>query len=215
MKKYGLTVLLAAVMLAALLLGGCSKSDNFEPQQDCLYVRENGTVAEALFEVLDQDYYSADGLQAFIEDAVTRYNADAAGVARAYPEEDEQLPVTIGTLEVDEEGNVTLIMEYATTSHYIGFNGKDGLAQQLSTGSVESAIAVGIDLDLGLTDEDGDTVSVETIEDHGSYRVVLMQGTAELQVQGRVMYTSSNVTRISKNTVSVDAGDSVAYIIFR
>ena len=63
MKKCGLTVLLAAVMLTALLLGGCSKSDNFEPQQDCLYVRENGTVAEALFEVLDQDYYSADSLR--------------------------------------------------------------------------------------------------------------------------------------------------------
>ena len=42
-----------------------------------------------------------------------------------------------------------------------------------------------------------------------------MQGVAELQVQGRVMYTSSNVTRVDRDTVNVDAEDSVAYIIFR
>lgn len=208
---------LAAVLwLAVFLLGGCSKSDDFEPLRDCLYIRENGTVEEALFDTLDKEYFSADGLKSFIEDAVIRYNSDAAGIARAYEEEDEQLPVSIEKLETDENNKAVLILDYATPKHYIDFNGEAGLAKQLTTGSVESAISVGVNLDVGLKAvKDGSAVSLETIQKHGKYRVILIQGVTPVQVQGKVMYISDNVTAIEDNVVSVNAENEVAYIIFK
>ena len=217
MVKKRLTGLAAVLALAIFVLSGCSKSDKFEPLQNCLYIRENGTVEEALFDTLDKDFFSADGLKAFIEEAVIRYNSDAAGIARAYNEdEDEQLPVSIQTLETDENGRATLILEYATAKHYIDFNGEDGLAKQLSTGSVESAISVGVNLDVGLkAAKDGSAVTLDTIQKHGKYRVVLIQGVTPVQVQGSVMYVSNNVTVQDDNLVSVNAEKDVAYIIFK
>lgn len=216
MKKRKLAGLAAVLLLTVFLFGGCSKSDNFEPLQDCLYIRENGTVEEALFDTLDKEYFSADGLKSFIEDAVIRYNSDAAGIARAYEEEDEQLPVSIEKLETDENNKAVLILDYATPKHYIDFNGEAGLARQLTTGSVESALSVGVNLDVGLKAvKDGSAVSPDTIKKHGKYRVILIQGVTPVQVQGKVMYISDNVTVIDKNVVSVNAEDEIAYIIFK
>lgn len=216
MRKERLAGLAAVLCLAVFLLGGCSKSDNFEPLQDCLYIRENGTVEEALFDTLDKEYFSADGLKSFIEDAVIRYNSDAAGIARAYEEDDEQLPVSIEKLETDENNQAVLILDYATPKHYIDFNGEAGLAKQLTTGSVESAISVGVDLDVGLKAvKDGSPVTPDTIQKHGKYRVILIQGVTPVQVQGKVMYISDNVSVIDNNVVSVNAEDEVAYIIFK
>ena len=179
MRKIRLAGLTAVLCLAVFLLGGCSKSDNFEPLQDCLYIRENGTVEEALFDTLDKEYFSSDGLKSFIEEAVIRYNSDAAGIARAYAEDDDDnLPV--------------------------------------STGSVESALSVGVNLDVGLkAAKDGSAVTPDTIKKHGKYRVILIQGVTPVQVQGKVMYISDNVTVIDNNVVSVNAEDEVAYIIFK
>jgi len=219
MKKFRLAALLITMMLLAIgLFCGCSKSDDFEPTADCLYVREDGTVAETLFETLDKDYFNVESLRAFVEDAVVRYNSDAAGVAKAYMEEDEelQLPVSVGNLVMDENRRVTLTLEYATTKHYISFNGEDSQVKQLSTGSVESALSVGVNLNVGMMAvKDGSAVSQETIQKHGSYRVVLIQGVTDLQVQGKVMYISDGVTKLADSLVHVDSDGDVAYIIFK
>ncbi|MCI8672665.1 MAG: hypothetical protein HFI89_04130 [Lachnospiraceae bacterium] len=217
MRKIRLAGLTAVLCLAVFLLGGCSKSDNFEPLQDCLYIRENGTVEEALFDTLDKEYFSSDGLKSFIEEAVIRYNSDAAGIARAYAEDDDDnLPVSIRKLETDKNNKAILILDYATPKHYIDFNGEAGLAKQLTTGSVESALSVGVNLDVGLkAAKDGSAVTPDTIKKHGKYRVILIQGVTPVQVQGKVMYISDNVTVIDNNVVSVNAEDEVAYIIFK
>ena len=55
----------------------------------------------------------------------------------------------------------------------------------------------------------------DTIKKHGKYRVILIQGVTPVQVQGKVMYISDNVTVIDNNVVSVNAEDEVAYIIFK
>ena len=81
---------------------------------------------------------------------------------------------------------------------------------------MESALSVGVNLDVGLKAvKDGSAVTPDAIKKHGKYRVVLIQGVTPVQVQGKVMYISDNVTVLEDNVVSVNAENEVAYIIFK
>ena len=70
MKK---SVLAAALLLGAAAVSGCSRgagTEAFAPEESSLYLMGDGTVASASVESYEADYYSAEELKAYVENAL-------------------------------------------------------------------------------------------------------------------------------------------------
>lgn len=210
MNRYRILGLIVTVFLLAAGLAGCSKSDVFEPTEDSLYVKDDGTVVEALFTTLDKDYYDSSELKSFIEEAVIEYNTGKTGQAYAYETEEMTLPVSILSY-MAEGSSVSLQIKYQSAGDYDEFNVGEGLVTGFSVSSAGMA-----DFTANLVKaKDGSPVDIETVKKNTKYKVVECSGEVKIQVQGRVMYMTENVTLLDNNLVSVSAADDIAYIVFR
>ena len=107
MKKSGLLI---SLLLIAVLLASCSKKEKFEPTKTSVYVKQDGTVVEALFDTLEGENEDAASLKSFVEQSVIQYNSERAGVSSAYKGTDDETVYPV-KLEI-KGGNVTLFLEY-------------------------------------------------------------------------------------------------------
>lgn len=229
MKIKRLAALMAVLLLVIGVFAGCKedgggdepviKTDIFEPTRSCLYIRDNGTAAGAEITPFAEDYYSLSELKEYVEGLVIQYNQDKAGLAYAYAkdvQDGSKLPVAISKL-TEENGNAVLILECATPADYISINdlnvSSDGL-KAVTTSTVEQMKAAGKTIKADLVDTKGNAVSVDKAMNKDTYHVVVCEGAVVLQVQGKVMYMSSNVTYVNSETVETPAGE-VSYIIYK
>ena len=53
----------------------------FEPTEDSLYITGSGQVTSAAIETYEKDYYTEEGLKAFVEENLAAFNQDAASLA--------------------------------------------------------------------------------------------------------------------------------------
>ena len=124
MKKVRLTAALGLV----LLLGGCKIAGNgFDPQENTIYVSEDRTLSTATVEACSPETYSADELRTFVEQAVSDYNEEKIGQAKAVNEEgQEKLPVAVRSCEI-EEGQAVMILDYASSEDLVNFGTEAGI----------------------------------------------------------------------------------------
>jgi hypothetical protein len=217
-----LAALASVILLMIGVLAGCqkTKSDTFEPTQSCLYVRDDGTAAGAEVTAFSESYYSLSELKTYVEELVTAYNQEKAGLAYAYvvdlPEGAGTLPVSISRLSQSND-KVVLVLECATPADYIAINDLDlqstGL-KSVSVSTVDEMKAAGRSLSGSMVDVKGESVTKDKATKKGSYHVVVCEGATLLQVQGEVKYMSSNVTYVNSSTVQTPAGE-VSYIIYK
>jgi hypothetical protein len=208
MKKSGLLI---SLLLIAVLLASCSKKEKFEPTKTSVYVKQDGTVVEALFDTLEGENEDAASLKSFVEQSVIQYNSERAGVSSAYKGTDDETvyPVNIQKLEI-KGGNVTLFLEYQSGTDYDSFNLNRGLVSDLSLQSVIDATIP----DNMVSVKDGVPADANTIRKNKKYYALTLYGEANIQVEGKVLYASSNVKVLSNSQVSISAADEPACIVF-
>lgn len=209
MNKWKTPILCLTLLLAVLMLGGCSESDTFEPTANTLYIRKDGTLTEAVFDRLDKDYYNGSELQTFIEDAVKEYNSEKTGKNKAYAGEGETLPVAVAEY-LTEGTTVKLVLDFASAEDYTAFNAGHGLVEDLEFTTVEH-----VNFGSNMKKPNGDSVDAATVSKKGAQHAVIATGKTLVQVQGKVTYMSGNVTKAEKNLVTIDAMDEPAYIVFK
>lgn len=190
MKKFGCMVL--GLCMCMGLLAGCGKT--VESESSVVYVEKNGAVISLDVEELAQDYYDAEELENFVNDAVSEYT-----------EEHGRNSVKVQELKV-EEGTARLQMKYKTTADYSAFNGIE-----LYQGKVIDSLAAGYVFDGEFARvEEGKVIGAATKQEiyaEDDLKVVIIRANTDVQVDGQICYIScKNVELTGTNSVSIREG---------
>lgn len=221
MKRFRIALLLSLILL---VMGGCSKASKstFEPKASGLFVTETGTLSEADIVTYDQSqkgYYEEGELKAYAEEAVKAYNQEKAGLNMAYAEEageEQTLPIAINQCAI-EGGTATLILDYQTKEDYLAFKEKNTVngitITGLSFSTVEEAAADGSILTQSFIKPDGKAVDIKKVKKKKKAHVLYVEGGAQIQTEGNILFVSEGVEMIDEYTVKTAEG-STSYIIF-
>lgn len=195
MKKFRCMVL--GLCMCIGLLAGCGKT--VEGESGVVYVEKNGTVISLDVEELGQDYYDAQELEEFVNDAVSEYT-----------EKNGKNSVKVQELTV-EEGIARLQMKYKTTADYSAFNGIE-----LYQGKVIDSLAAGYVFDGEFARvEDGKVIGTATKQEiyaEDDLKVVIIRANTDVQVDGEIRYIScENVELTGTNSVSIREGENDSF----
>ena len=194
MKKIRFGIIL---VLAVMLLSGCREA-TFDADENTVYVKKNKTFIGALVEDFAEIYYDADELRTFIDNEIKAYNASVGAVN-----------LEVSTYEV-ESNKAKLFINYTDAGDYAGFNGVTFFA-----GTVEEALSAGYNFDASFIQvKDKGEVDSGTITSHNKYYVVITDEQNSIQVQGTIVYATSNVELVSKSVAKTPGGE-IAYIVFK
>ncbi len=211
----GKTVICLAVCAAVLALSGCGSSKYaFEPEGNSLYIADDGTVSTAFVEEVDQSYYTEAGMLTFCEDSVIEYNQSQGAEAVAYQyeaEDDAVLPVSIDDFTYGDEA--VLILKYASSADYVAYNGRDETAVKgILFATAKNTLALP---DIPFISASGDSeTDADSIIGKSGLKIVQIEGAADVQVEGKIQYTSENVT-VTGSSSAVTSEKGYSYIIFK
>lgn len=190
MKK--LVCMVLAVCMCTGLLAGCGTTIDSETSVVC--VKANGNIISLDVEQFEKDYYDAEELKSYVNDAVSAYTKEHG----------------MGTVKVEElivEGeSARLQMKYKTASDYSAFNDIE-----LYQGTVLDAIAAGyvFDVDFARVEsgEVAGTASKQEIYEEQELKVVIIRANMDVQVEGEICYVScENVNLTGASSVSIREG---------
>ncbi len=246
MKKVG--VLLFTLIIAAGTLLGCNKASNDEETstgyedpgtselvedypyiatESGLFVRRDGSVTSADVEDFDEDYYDAEEFEeSYLEPAVLEYNEKQGYSYTRASETEDTLPVAIDSV-TNEDGVLTLQLDYKDTAEYLAFN--KGINEYYENWDTFIVCAYadladyGISIDATLIDTDGNEVDLNTVNTTtGLYACVLGFNGAlptgfsgKIQFEGAVTYTSEGIYIQDENEVRVYESEELQYILFK
>ncbi len=190
MKKF--ECMMFGLFLCIGLLAGCGET--VEGESNIVYVEKNGTVISLDVEELAEDYYDAEELESFVNDAVSEYT-----------DEHGRSSVKVRELNV-EEGAARLEMQYKTAEDYSAFNGIE-----LYQGKVIDSLAAGYVFDGEFAKvADGKVVGAATKQEiytEEDLKVVIIRANTDVQVDGEICYVScENVKLTGTNRVSIREG---------
>lgn len=190
MKKFECMML--GLFLCMGMLTGCGST--VESETSVVYIGKKGAVISVDVETLDKDYYDADELETFVDDAVS-----------AYTKENGSGTVKVEDLTV-EDGTARLQMKYKTASDYAAFNGIE-----LYQGTVIEAVAAGYVFEGDFARvEDGEVVGSATKQEiyaANDLKVAIIRANEDVQVEGEICYVScENVKLTGKDSVSIREG---------
>lgn len=212
MKKIMLT--LCMVVALGVVMTGCSK-ESFQPKESCIYIQRDGGVTGFTKESgYDQSYYSLDELKSdYVEPAVMEYNSKTADLAFAYADDTkEALPVSIQQLDI-KDGEALMKLEYASAADYLAFNENQlGEDAELEIGAVSDAMMESSVK--WVSAKDGSPVDGATPLGSEKNYYARIGFATRVQVQGKLVYVSDNVT-IQDGNVAVIDGEEPGYIIFK
>lgn len=184
-----------AMLFCMGIMTGCG-GQSYEADVSTVFVEKDGKIVSTDVEAFDENTYDKEGLEAYVNKAVSAYNSDNG--------EDS---VVMKELKI-EEGNAVLILEYASASDYAGFNGIE-----LYTGSVADALSAGYSFDVefaSVADGEASVCNVNDFLGNGDYRAVIIRGNADVHVDGKVAYISTvNTTYVDASTVRIQEGTSL------
>ena len=168
--------ILCMAAAAAVFFTGCSR---FEPDSTAMLAKKDGSVTAVVIETLDQSYYDSAELESLINQEVADYNASAGA---------ENIRVENFTAE-NQTANLT--MEYAGGDDYAAFNNVT-----FFTGDILGAYDAGYDFQTVFQSvERGNVTNSQVTREEVE--------PMELQVDGNIVYASSNVEITGRNTCRV------------
>lgn len=193
MKQKRTGVLLAVLAFGLILLSGCEmlERQSWQPQEpDAISIAADGSVTEIISDKLDAAYYSGTELEAMIQTEVSDYNAKHG--------EDT---ILIDKLEI-EEGNVSLVLKYASAADYADFNNTE-----FFYGTIISAQLAGYLFDVPYKKVADGVVQGGIVEGSEVIRgmdrqVLVLKAPAEVRVPGEVLYTSTNAEVLAADVVN-------------
>ncbi len=206
-KKAFLAAFLAAGMLTGCL--GRSGGGTMNAESSRIYVTEEGALQTATVETYtQQDYYRADELKAYLEEAVSGYN-EAHG----------QGAVTLDSCTL-ENGNAKMVFRYASGSDLAGFtsqyedkvNQVDSITVTRVSDILEQSESEGVAFKKA---SDGKPAEKKALSNKGDCFAIVVETPqpVTIQTQGKLLFTSKNVSIKDHYTVQTAKGKN--YIIFK
>lgn len=187
----------ACVLAALFLLTACGE-EKLSVDTNTLYIKKDGTVTEASFELFDKEYYDAAELQSFVEEEVKNYNYRNVKEA-----------VTVERVEV-KDNVAAAYLNYQSVEDYIAFNDAE-----MFFGTVKEAMDAGYNFETGFLKYDKqEAVGILDVTEEGSNYVLILNASVDVRVGGTICYTSDNVQKKDKKNVSLTQG-GLSYIIYK
>lgn len=188
------------IVAVVCMLTGCGRAG--VPDRNTVSIQKDGTIRHTIVDQVEQEYYNIDieELEALAQEKISRTGSNGKIVCES--------------VKADGE-NIIVEMTYQTDNDYMDFNNRE-----LFSGTVSEASAQGYSMQ-NLVGQDGAAVSEEEISAAGENRIVIVQTNAgealDVNVYGKIVYTSENISLSGKRDALIDAGedDVVSYIIFQ
>ncbi|MCI8402659.1 MAG: hypothetical protein HFI38_11335 [Lachnospiraceae bacterium] len=209
--KNGVLLLLC---LAFLALTGCDSGREFDPENNNMYVSSEGKLSTSFEVAVDQSYFSEADMLGFCENEVKEYNRSKGASATAYQEEaaeEETLPVAIASFTYGQTAR--LVLDYGTTEDYIAFNERDE-ARAASVMFASAKNTTGLPDMTFVSVSDGSRVAAASIIGDGKLKILMVEGEQKVQVQGKLVYYSENVTVTGEDT-AVTGQEGYSYLVFK
>lgn len=189
MKK---RILTACVLITAFAVPGCGPS--FQPSASSLYVKQDGTLTQAVVESFEKEYYSLDEFRSMTEKEVGAYEK-----------------ISIERLEV-KDGTMYLLLDYEDADTYSRYN-----EAYCFMGTVEEALAAGHSFNMTFRDTEYEEYTTAEATAKKSDHVVILKEEGVVQLEKKVKYASNNVDIITDSMVEVmpiEDEEEYAYIIY-
>jgi hypothetical protein len=184
------------VFLVLMLMAGCSLK-SFDAETNTVYVKEDGSIMQALIEDFSENYYDGTELEDLIKQNVNEYN-------------DGTENVKVEKYKVKDD-TAKLITSYNSGVDYAKFNEVEFFA-----GTISEAKSEGYDFDDKFTSiEDNNTVGAETIKSLTQYKVVIFEENVQLKTDSKILYISSNVKLVDAKTATfIEETEGLGYIVY-
>lgn len=208
----------AGILLAALMLYGCGEK---EPDMDSetveaaealtseVEVRKDGSIVETVVEDFPEEFYNGENLRNMILSEVENYNKGHGDSG-----------ISVDKLE-QKNGAVTVQMKYPSAEVYSVYNTDEYNHMSFFSGTVSQAFDAGYSMDVMLQDPKGnESIGKAQLLEMGEQKIVISENPMRIRVDGRIQYTSGNVTVSGKDeavlagTGEEDAAE-IYYIIYK
>lgn len=185
-----------AVFLLLMLMTGCSFG-SFDATTNTIYVKDDGTVMQAIIENFDESYYDEAELEGLIKQNVSEYNQGTD-------------QVKVETYKV-KDNKAKLITRYQSASDYAKFNEVEFFA-----GTISDAKSEDYDFDSSFTSiEEKKEVSSETIKSLSQYKVVIFKEDVEAKTDSKILYISDNLKLVDEKTAAfTEEEHGLGYLIY-
>lgn len=191
---------LCVLMLSLFMVSCGDKEQEFAPDKDTIYVKEDGSILEVAFEILDKKYYNSQEMESFVNEEARSYNLKKV----------EEI-IKVEKVEAKEQ-EVCGYLTYTKGEAYAEFNNVD-----FYLGTIKGAMDAGYNFETTfLSVSDGTEVALaKAVENSDDKIIVYMPDTdSDIRVDGKISYISSNVTKIDEKNVSLTKGQ-LSYIIYK
>lgn len=199
MRKLNVLLGLYFVLLC-IALTGCGKDENSrykEAESDTLFVLSDSSLVCTVIDLLDQNYYDAEELKAFVEDELRRYNTDGENI-------------TLIDLSKNDD-SVKLILKYSSPGHYADFN-----SEELFIGTVAEAFNAGYGFEGDFYRYDNlSAVKASDVVYNADSNVIIMEPASDIiiNVAGTIKFIGKSVKEMNKTTAQIPA-NCRSYIIY-
>lgn len=191
-----IAVVVIVIIICVFALGSCG-TDYADAETNTVYVLKNGKIVSTDIEDFDEDTYSEDELEDYMEDVIDTYN-----------NENGKKAVKQKSFKVKKD-IATLVMEYASADVYKDFNGTE-----IFVGTIAEAVEAGYDFDVVFANVSGSSVKEASADDFmndDSYKVVIIKANTTVSVDGNICYVSTeNTSEVDKTLVVIKEGCELA-----
>ena len=157
----------------------------------------DGTVASASVESYEADYYSAEELKAYVENALEEFN----GAAESGDGEENGAVLKECTME---EGFARIIIEFPDPEEYLRF--AEAYPEEDGEGQLKT-------LDMSFKDAKGNTVEYNEITKQNRLSVAAVEGPASIYLEGGVRYYSEGAILEGDRIQTPEEG--ICYLVFQ
>lgn len=205
-KKAVLAAFLAAGMLTGCL--GRSGGGALNGESSRIYVTQEGTFQTATVETYaEQDYYRADELKAYLEEAALKYN-----------ETHGQEAVALDSCTL-EKGIATMVFRYGSGNDLVSFvseyEDKENQVNSIAVTTLGEVLDQSESEGVAFVKTDGKPAEKKALSSKGECFAIVVEADqpVTVQTQGKLLFVSNNVVIKDRYTVQTAQGKN--YIIFK
>lgn len=204
---------MAAMAATAAMLTGCTggAAPAFAPTESSLYITSEGTVTSATVETYEADYYSADELKAYVEEALASFNGANSETPLASIKECKL-----------SDGTAKLLIDFSSVKSYLTFMDQypDEESQiqltDLDITTVSDGVVKGYLVGKNFTKPSASDkiIAADEVMKQTKLYVAAIEGAALIQTDGAIQYISEGVSVVGTNMIQTPE-DEVSYVVFK
>lgn len=189
------SVIIGILGMMAVLSSCGVFAHKFEPTENGIYIKKDGSVQSALFMELDGEHYTSDGLKEFVQAEVDRYNANYA---------EERVEIVDAGLK---DGVGKVVYSYADSDTLLEY------AKYAQDDSIKFSEMKVLDADTaalyGISDEE----ILSKLK--GKAQLVVIDGATRITTEGKILLAKGKNGDIVHDNYDIVTGVGESYIIFK